>query len=315
MKATNRLLILTETPETYARLIQGLGFEGLDIVACHTAKEAGSHSKDCDILLGEPLRIAPVLNAAASLKWVQSTFAGIEMLTGPSMRKDYLLTNIRGIFGPLMSDYVFAYILALERHLFQTRENQERRLWEKMPYRPLTGILMGICGLGSIGRHIARTAKHFQMEVWGFKRSEEEVLGVDRVFTKKGFDEFLARPEYVVVTLPETPETRHLFDDRAFQHMNPSAVLINVGRGTLVSEGALIRALNENQIRGAVIDVFETEPLPQGSPLWEAPNLLITPHNAAVSFPDRVVEIFAENYRRFVARMPLQYVVDFDRGY
>jgi len=315
MKHINRLLILTEAPGTYTRLIRGLEFDDLDIVACHTAEEARAHVTDCEIILGEPGRIAPVLESTENLKWVQSTYAGVEPLMDRSLRKDYILTNVRGIFGLLMSEYVFAYILALERHLFQTRENQQKRQWQGTPYRPLAGILIGICGLGSIGGHIALTARHFEMEVWGFKRSEKDVPGVDRIFTRKRFEEFLARPEYMVVALPETPETRHLFDDHAFRLMNPSAVLINVGRGAVVSEGALIRALRGKQIRGAVMDVFETEPLPKESPLWEAPNLLITPHHAAVSFPDRVVEIFAENYRRFVAERSLQYVVDFERGY
>ena len=315
MNPTTRLLIVTQAPGTYERLVREGGIGDIEIVPCHTAEEARSHLKGCDIILGEPRRVAPLLEFAEGLKWVQSTFAGVEPLIGPSMRKDYLLTNVRGLFGPLMSEYVFAYVLAIERHLFETRDHQREHHWREMPYRPLKGILMGVCGLGSIGRHVARTAKHFGMEVWGFKRSEEKVPCVDRVFTDKDFAAFLAQPEYVVAVLPETPETRHLFDDRAFEQMNPSAVLINVGRGPLVSEAALVRALVDHRIRGAVIDVFETEPLPEESPLWDAPNLLITPHNAAVGFPGPVVRIFTENYRRFMAGKPLQYVVDFERGY
>jgi phosphoglycerate dehydrogenase-like enzyme len=315
MNSRNRLLILTEAPGIYRTLIQELGFHNLEVAACHSPEEAASYVKACDIILAEPRRIAPLLETAERLKWVQSTFAGVEALVGPSMRKEYILTNVRGVFGPLISEYVFGYILALERRLFETRDNQKFRCWQEMPYRPLQGILMGICGLGAIGTHVAQTARHFGMKVWGFKRSKGEAPGVERIFTREGFDEFLSRPEYVVVTLPETPETRHLFDDHAFQCMNPFGVLINVGRGPLVSEGALLRALQQRRIRGAVMDVFETEPLPETSPLWGTPNLWITPHNAAISFPDRVVEIFAENYRRFISGKPLQYVVNFERGY
>jgi len=315
MNARNKLLILAETPGTYASLIQELGFKDLEVISCQKAEEAAPHVKACDIILGEPRRIAPLLKTAENLKWVQSTFAGIEPLMDPSLRRDYVLTNVRGMFGPLMSGYVFAYVLASERHLFETHENQKKRRWQEMPYRPLASRLMGICGVGSIGRHLARTARHFEMGVWGFKRSKEKVPGVDRVFTREDFEEFLATPDYIVITLPETPETRHLFDDHAFQCMSPSATLINVGRGPVVSEDALIRALYAKRIRAAVLDVFETEPLPEDSPLWEAPNLLITPHNAAVSFPDRGVQIFAENYRRFLEGQPFQYVVDFGKGY
>ncbi|MFP3912913.1 MAG: D-2-hydroxyacid dehydrogenase [Desulfobacteraceae bacterium] len=315
MDPHNKLLILTETPERFAALIKTRGFDDLECMVCHTTEEALLHVQDCTIILGEPKRIAPLLNGAKNLKWVQSTYAGTEPLMSPGMRTDYLLTNIRGIFGPLMSEYVFAHILALERHLFQVRENQKERYWQEIPYRSLEGTCLGICGVGSIGRHIAGTAKHFKMEVWGFKRTKEGVPGVDRIFTGEEFKEFLAHPEYVVITLPETPHTRHLFDHEAFGCMHPSAVLINVGRGPIVSERALIHALKKNQIRGAVLDVFEEEPLPKESPLWELPTLLITPHNAAISFPQPVVEIFVENYRRFKAGEPLQNRVDFKRGY
>ena len=315
MDAKNKLLILTETPAHYAALVEAIGFTDLECVACRHAEDARPYVKECNIILGEPSRIAPLLDAAGSLQWIQSTYAGVEPLMGPAMRTDYLLTNIRGIFGPLMSEYVFAYILALERHLFQTRKNQKDHSWHDISYRSLKGILVGICGVGSIGSHIARTARHFQMDVWGFRRTNESVSGFDRIFTQERFEEFLAGPDYVVITLPETRETRHLFDDHAFRIMKPSTVLINVGRSAIVSEQSLIRTLEEKQIRGAVLDVFEEEPLPKESPLWDLPNVLITPHNAAVSFPEPVVEILADNYRRFVAGKPLRYRVDFERGY
>ena len=315
MKHKNKLLILTDDPAAYTALISGLEFDDLEFFAFREAENAGPYIEDCEIILGEPSRIAPVLDAARNVKWVQSTYAGIEALVTPPKRTDYILTGVKGIFGPLMSEYVFAYILAMERHLFETRENQERRRWQDMPYRSLTGTLIGICGLGSIGRHIALTARCFGMKVWGLKRSKEAVPGVDRVFTLSEIAEFLARPDYIVITLPQTPETFYLFDEEAFQAMSPSAVLINVGRGTLVSEDALIRALKEKRIRGAVLDVFEEEPLRKESPLWGLPELFITPHNSAYSFAQDIVNIFAENYRRFVAGQPLRYAVDFDRGY
>jgi len=145
-----------------------------------------------------------------------------------------------------MSEYVFTYILALERNIFQTYENQKARLWQNMPYKSLKGTLLGICGLGSIGRHIALTGKRFGMDVWGYKRSYEELPEVDRVLTQTNFREFLAHPDYVVITLPHTPESFHLFDYGSFQAMKRSAVLINVGRGSVVLESALVQALEEN---------------------------------------------------------------------
>ena len=315
MTAKNRLLILTRDTDPYVRLVRALDLPDLDVKPCRTPQEAASTVKSCNIILGEPGRIVPLLGDARRLEWIQSTFAGVDALMFPPKRTDYVLTRVEGIFGPLMSEYVFAYILAVERNLFEIRENQRNRCWQDVPYRSLTGLLLGVCGLGSIGRHIARTAGCFGMRVWGFKRSLEPVPGVDRIFTQPGFREFLSGPDYVVITLPHTAETRHLFDDDAFQAMKRSSVLINAGRGPIVSEPSLVRALVQQQIRGAILDVFEQEPLPRESRLWELPNLLITPHHAAISFPDLVVRIFADNYRRFVDHKPLKYVVDFDRGY
>jgi len=315
MKEKNRLLILSKNSAQYAELIEKHDFSGLEFIVCDRAGEAETHAENCNIILGEPDRIAPVLDVAENLQWIQSTYAGVETFITPSQRTDYLLTGVRDLFGPLMSEYVFAYILAFERNVFQTYENQQERLWQDMPYESLKGTLLGICGLGSIGRHIALTGKHFGMEVWGYRRSDEVVPGIDRLFTQAGFREFLAHPDYIVITLPHTPESFHLFDYASFQAMKRSAIFINVGRGPVVSESALARALEEELIRGAVLDVFEEEPLPKDSNLWGLPNVFITPHNSAYSFPEDVVDIFAENYRLFVTGKPLKYVVDFDRGY
>ncbi len=315
MREKNRLLILTENSSHYAELIARLDFARLELIACDRAGDAKNHAEDCNIILGEPNRIALVLDVAENLQWIQSTCAGVEALVTPSQRNDYLLTGVKDLFGPLMSEYVFAYVLALERNIFQTYENQQKRLWQDMPYKCLKGTLLGNCGLGSIGRHIALTGKRFGMDVWGYKRSNKELPGVDRLFTQASFREFLAHPDYIVITLPHTPESFHLFDYGSFQAMKRSAVLINVGRGPVVSESALVHALEEKLIRGAVLDVFEEEPLPKDSNLWGFPNVFITPHNSAYSFPDDIVDIFAENYRLFVDGKPLKYVVDFDRGY
>jgi len=311
----NCLLILTRDPDPYVRLIAALDLADLDVKACSNSQDAAIHIEACNIILGEPDRIVPLLGDARRLAWIQSTFAGVEALVAHPQRTDYLLTRVEGVFGPLMSEYVFAYILALERSLLETRENQKNRAWQDMPYRCLSGLLIGICGLGSIGRHLVRTAGCFGMKVWGYSRSGEPVPGVGRVFARSGFAEFLSSPDYVVVTLPHTTETLHLFGDTAFQAMKRSAVLINVGRGAVVSEDSLVRALLQQQIRGAVLDVFEQEPLPKESRLWGLPNVFVTPHHSACSFPKDVVPIFAENYRRFAAGLPLRYVVDFVKGY
>mgnify|MGYP001059734819 CR=1 FL=1 len=315
MMDKNRLLILSRDPTRYAELIERFDFADLELVAFDSVEKAKKYVENCNIILGAPKLIAHILVAANKLQWVQSIFAGVEVLLSPRQRTDYVLTGVKGVFGPLMSEYVFVYILALERHILEVYENQKVRVWKKIPYESLQDKLLGICGLGSIGLHIAQTAKHFGMKVWGYKRSYEEVPGIDRIFTQSDFKEFLSNPDYIVITLPSTPDTLHLIDYDTIKVMKSSAVLINVGRGSVVSESALVRALEEKLIRGAVLDVFEEEPLPEESRLWALPNVMITPHNSGFSFPEDIVRIFAENYRRFVDKKPLKYIVDFNRGY
>lgn len=315
MDAHNRLLILSRSAAVYADLIKDLQLPDLEIAACKTAGEASAHVDRCTIILGEPSRIARVVAGATVLKWVQSTFAGVEELLRPGARSDYVLTGVKGVFGPFMSEYVMGYLLALERHFFTAYRNQQDRTWRRLPYKSLRGRLIGICGLGSIGRHLARTAEHFGLRVWGYKRTAETVPEAERVFTGPGFDEFLSQPDYIVNTLPSTPATVRIFDEAAFRTMKKTAVLINIGRGDAVVEEALIRALKQGKIGGAVLDVFEKEPLPEDSPLWTLPDVVITPHNSGFSFPADVVALFAENYRRFSKGESLLYRVDFERGY
>ncbi|MFZ1956506.1 MAG: D-2-hydroxyacid dehydrogenase [Desulfobacterales bacterium] len=315
MDAHNRLLILARSAAVYADLIKDLRLPDLEITAFKTAGEALAHVDRCTIILGEPSRIARVVKSATLLKWVQSTFAGVEELLRPGARSDYILTGVKGVFGPFMSEYVMGYLLALERNFFTAYRNQQDRTRRRLPYKSLRGRLIGICGLGSIGRHLARTAEHFGLRVWGYKRTAETVPEAERVFTGPEFDEFLSQPDYIVNTLPSTPATIHLFDETVFRIMKATAVLINIGRGDAVVEEALIRALQQDMIGGAVLDVFEQEPLPEESPLWTLPHVIITPHNSGFSFPADIVGLFAENYGRFSKGRPLFYRVDFKRGY
>ena len=162
MDAHNRLLILSRSAAVYADLIKDLRLPGLEIAACKTAGEASAHVDRCTIILGEPSRIARVVEGTTVLKWVQSTFAGVEELLRPGARSDYILTGVKGVFGPFMSEYVMGYILALERNFFMAYRNQQDRTWRRLPYKSLRGRLIGICGLGSIGRHLARTAELFR---------------------------------------------------------------------------------------------------------------------------------------------------------
>lgn len=311
----NKLLILSPESEKYARFIEDRGLPGLGIVHTDDAATARTLCHGCNIILGQPGFVAGILPAAADLVWVQSTFAGVEPLCAENLPTDYMLTGVKEGFGPLISEYVFTYLLAMERNVLETVENQKNAAWEKPPYRGLRGLTLGVCGLGAIGEHVARTAAHFNMRVLGFNRSGGDNPHVERVFSGQELGPFLSRIDYLVITLPHTQHTRRLIDLAALRRMKPDSVLINVGRGSVVSEKDLIVALKEKIIRGAVLDVFEEEPLPAESPLWKMPSVFITPHNAAISFPETVVDIFCGNYLRFLQHEPLRYVIDFERGY
>ena len=315
MANPHTLLIIERSYEKYARMIRRANLTGLEIHAAGDAAAAEKWIGECDLILGAPKLIAPAIKSAGRLQWLQSTWAGVDALTRPPLRTDYQLTGVKDVFGPHMSEYVFAYILVRERNILEIHANQQRRVWDELPYRPLAGKKIGICGLGSIGRHLAQTAKYFGMTVWGYRQNDLSTGDVDRLFVGDRFYEFLSGPDYIVITLPLTDETHHMFNEQAFAAMQRTAVVINVGRGSVVEERKLIEALRNKVIAGAVLDVFEKEPLPEESPLWSLPNVIVTPHISAYSFADEIVAIFTENYRRFTTGRPLKFMIDFKKGY
>jgi phosphoglycerate dehydrogenase-like enzyme len=228
---------------------------------------------------------------------------------------NYVLTGVKDTFGPQMAEYVFAYLLANELKIFERLGQQADRTWWEQPSGSLWGKTLGIMGTGSIGRFIAQTARTFGMRITGFSRGGAPVEGFKKVFARNQLADFLAEPDYLVCVLPDTPATRHLLDASAFHAMKNHCCLINVGRGNVIDENALVQALVEGELSAAVLDVFQSEPLPEDSPLWNVPGLTVTAHIAAASVPRDIARIFRENYWRYVAGEPLKYRIDFERGY
>jgi len=311
----NKLLILAADAAKYTALIKAADLQQLEILSTGDASSAEVLVDGCNIILGDPLLVSDLLVSAKQLEWVQSSWAGVDHLCQPGLRRDYVLTGAKGIFGPLISEYVMTYLFALERQIFTMRSNQLEKRWQPLFYRPSKEITLGIIGLGSIGRHLAGTARHFGMRVIGLNRSGAPCDDVEKVFTVDDIAGFLETPDYVVLTLPDTPHTRHFINADVFEMMKPSAVLMNVGRGKLINEADLVAALSNGIIGGAVLDVFANEPLDRDSPLWQLPNVFVTPHNAATTFPEDIVDIFVTNYGRFLRQETLQHIVDFDLGY
>ncbi|MEE9219629.1 MAG: D-2-hydroxyacid dehydrogenase [Acidobacteriota bacterium] len=312
---TRTLLICSEEASAYARLVRAAGLPGLRIRIARGVRELRSGLRLAHLLLAEPHRVAPYLDRAPVLQWVQSTWAGVEQLIEPCRRLGVSLTGVRGIFGPPICEYVMAYVLAIERRLFEAKEDQRRRRWRPRPYRSLQGLTMGVMGMGSIGRQVADMAARFGMNVRGLRRRGGPVRGRASVYGLQRQKEFLRGLDYLVAALPLTPQTEALFERRFFRLLGKQTVFINVGRGAQMVEEDLIKALRAGRLRGAVLDVFQREPLASSSPLWRLPGVHLTPHNAAKSFPEQVAPIFIDNYRRFVRGRALRHRVDLDRGY
>jgi len=284
-------------------------------VKCCTSVEAARREyTDETIIFGNPDMLAEVLPNMPAVDWVQSTWAGITPLTAIE-RRDYVLTGIKDVFGPQISEYVIGYLLAHELRVLQRMDEQRARRWIETCSGTLEGKRLGIMGTGSIGRHIAKSAASFGMTVAGLSRSGAPTPDFETVMPVDRLHDFLERADYLVSILPRTAATGHLLDAAALAKLPAHAYFINVGRSNVVDDAALIDALKYGRMAGATLDVFDVEPVPQDSALWDTPNLTITAHIAAISHPHLIVPIFVENYRRYTNEEPLRYVIDIDAGY
>ena len=308
------VLILAPDAREYLPFLEDLAGGSVAFTTAETASAACGTYAGQSVVLGQPDLVAEALGEMPGIRWVQSSWAGVTPLLDLG-RSDYVLTGVKDTFGSQMAEYVLGYLLANELKIVERRGRQANRCWWEEPSGTLKGRTLGIMGTGSIGSDIARMAKLFGMCITGFSRSGASAEGFERVFAANQLDDFLAEPDYLVCVLPDTPGTRHMLGASAFRAMKNSCYLVNVGRGALIDEDALAEALAEGELSGAVLDVFQPEPLPQESPLWNAPGLIVTAHVAANSWPEDIARIFRENYRRYIAGEPLKYRIDFEKGY
>ena len=267
------------------------------------------------VIVADPPLVAPHLKQASRLRWLQSTHAGVDSLMEAGSGASYILTRLVGPFGPMMAEYVLGHMLARERGLVELARQQEARRWQPSHYRVLAGLTLGILGAGSIGQVVAGAAKAFGMTVWGLRSRPLAAPNIDRLFTPAQLVTFLSGPDYLVSVLPSTAATRGLLSGEVLKACRPEAVLINIGRGDVIDEASLVRALTEGWLAGAVLDVFEEEPLPAESPLWELPGVTITPHVAALGGAEDIADAVAANVTRYVAGQPLEHQVDWERAY
>lgn len=258
---------------------------------------------------------------APRLRWVQAIGAGIGQLEPAKLKaKGILLTNAAGVASTPIAEFAIGRLLEVWKDIRVLEGQQRDRRWQMHQGLLVKGKTMGIVGLGAIGRDVARRAKAFEMTVLANRRSArpgDSDPDADELFGPDGLDEMLARSDAVVLCAPHTPETIDLFDAERLGKLKPGAVLVNVGRGSMIDEIALVAALESGQVGAAVLDVTREEPLPADSPLWEAPNMYLSPHcsTAREGYNEALVELFCTNLERFLAEEPLRNVVDPDRGY
>jgi phosphoglycerate dehydrogenase-like enzyme len=278
---------------------------------------------DADIFIGASLR-PDQFSFARKLKWIHSTAAGVSQLMYPELRNSgILLTNPSGIFSAPMAEHTMGLMVALARNFPDSVRYQDRAQWGQQQISDhllteLNGKLLLIVGYGSIGRELARRARAFDMRVWGVTRSGNgDSTHVEKIVAVAQLESALPEADYIVLAAPQTSETQQLIGAAQIARMKRGARLINVGRGSLLDEAALVRALEIGALSGAALDVTGTEPLPASSPLWKAPNLFLTPHTSGVS--DRLWQketaLLMDLLERWFEGRELFNVVDFTRGY
>lgn len=301
-------------------------FPELKITHLSNYDRIGQEIGDAEIVIAWSIR-PEQFQAARKLRWIHSPAAAVHQLMFPELiNSDVTLTNAREVHGPVVAEHVIALIFALAKKIPDAVRLQQKHIWgqeiiwrsQSRP-REIAGATLGLIGSGSIGREVARRASALGMRVIAVRdnTTKEVPEGVKQVYAPAHMQMVLAHSDYVVLAVPLTPSTRQFIDAERLSQMKPDACLINVGRGPLIDEAALAAALRHHRIGGAALDVFEEEPLPADSLLWDLQNLLITPHTAGLTEKlwDRHYQLVSENLRRYMAGRRLLAVVDKQRGY
>ncbi|MGG3641121.1 D-2-hydroxyacid dehydrogenase [Bacillus gobiensis] len=278
--------------------------------------------KEAEIIVGWRKGLDELcLTPDSKLRWLQSWSAGINYLPLEKLaEKNVNVTNASGVHAYPISETIFALMLSLTRKIHTYIRNQASKTWDEEDIKlEIHHKTIGIIGIGAIGKETAKIAKAFSMTVLGVRNSNKPEEYVDEMYTTDELHSVLPRCDYVVVTLPLTADTHHLFSYEQFKQMKPSAFFINIGRGELANEKELIQALQDQQIAGAGLDVFSTEPLEENNPLWDMANVIITPHTAGLTefYEKRVIEdIFLPNLTAYLdGDTPHVNLIDYAKGY
>lgn len=315
---------LWQAPAWFAEWLRR-DFPHLEVVHLHDYGRVNDEIADADIAIAWSLS-GEQIKAAKKLKWIHSTATAVHALMSDELRgSNIVVTNARDVHGPVVAEHAIALVFALAKRLQQAMRYQQQKHWAQQdiwnttpPPRELKDATIAIIGLGGIGRPLAKMASSLGMRVIGVREHPERSCeGVEKIYGFDHLDEALAQTDFVILAAPVTPKTHHLMNAARLARLQPDAYLINVGRGVLIDEAALIDALRQKSFAGAALDVTEQEPLPQDSPLWAMENVFITPHIASLTEQmwERHYETFTQNLGRFLKNEPLQWMVDKEKAY
>lgn len=303
-----RLLILLTLPEKVRRQYYDhlrAKFPGLTVDMVDHHSKVGPYIGEAEILVTfGPMMADHVLAEAKNLKWVQALGTGVDgIVDQPSLREGVIVTNMHGFHGVPVSEAAIMAMLALARGLPRVLRNQASHKWERFPASTLKDKTVGIFGVGAIAANLAPLCKAFGMTVVGITSVKREVLGFDAMLGRDELQEAVRSLDYLVLLTPYTRETRNIIDARILSAMKPTSFLVNLARGGVVDEPALVEALRSGRLAGAALDVFGEEPLPAASPLWDLPNAIVTPHLGGFfeGYPQHALPVVEENLRRFLS--------------
>jgi phosphoglycerate dehydrogenase-like enzyme len=317
------LLVIADPAAAHLSVLQRLPAD-MSVFVSNEPAALREHAPEADVILNTPFRgdlLAGLLPHATRAQWIHSLFTGVEGILTPEVVASRLpLTNGRGVFRVPLAEWTIGAMIHFSYQHRRLIAQQAAEIWKQFPVETLQGTTLGIVGYGGIGSETAARAKGFGMRVVALRRrtaGANDDPRVDRFYSPGDLHDLVAESDHVLLSTPLTRETRGMFGAAEIDAMKPSAVLINVGRGAVVDEGALVRALEAKSIRGAALDVFDVEPLPAGHPLYKLENVLLSPHCADQTrdFLNLGYEAFFENLQRFRNGEPLEHVVDKQAGY
>jgi phosphoglycerate dehydrogenase-like enzyme len=315
-----KCLIYLEFPEKYISQLQKIA-NHYEFISCTDRAELMKHLPDMEILISFITHFdAELLRLAPNLKWIQAITAGVDGLPLKEISdRRIILTNARGVHKIQMAEFAIAAMINFARNFHVMHRNQIKGVWDRsMPQSEIYGKVVGIIGLGSIGEEIARKASFFGMRVLGVRKNPQPLKYADRVYGIEEMDAVFQQSDYIINLLPLTEGTQRLIDKRYFASMKKTACFINIGRGPTVNQADLVAALKNNQIGGLVADVYEEEPLPEDSPLWELENVILAPHIAGLSpnYMERAMDVIRHNLKVYVNQSgQMMNVIDCNSGY